>query len=50
MSLYRNVELSDPQYETDNLRQLTFNSPALKGRGDVTIFVPPAGSINRAVI
>jgi putative tributyrin esterase len=41
MSLYRNVELSDPQYETDHLRQLIFNSPALKGRGDVTIFVPP---------
>ena len=41
MSLYRNVELSDPRYETNHLRHLTFNSLALKGRGDVTIFVPP---------
>jgi putative tributyrin esterase len=41
MSKYRNVELSDPRYERDHLRQLTFKSPALKARGDVTIFVPP---------
>ncbi|MBA2733245.1 MAG: esterase family protein [Acidobacteria bacterium] len=41
MSAYRNVELSDPQFERDHLRHLTFKSPALKGRGDVTIFVPP---------
>lgn len=41
MSKYGNVELSDPQYERDHLRHLTFKSPALKARGDVTIFVPP---------
>lgn len=41
MSDYGNVELSDPRYERDHLRQLTFKSPALKARGDVTIFVPP---------
>ncbi|MBA3514975.1 MAG: esterase family protein [Pyrinomonadaceae bacterium] len=41
MSEYGNVELSDPQYERDHLRYLTFKSPALKRRGDVTIFVPP---------
>jgi len=38
---YRNVEVSEPKYETGHLRQLTFKSPALGRRGDVTIFVPP---------
>jgi enterochelin esterase-like enzyme len=38
---YRNIELSDPAYECDHLRFLTFKSPALKGRGDVSLFVPP---------
>lgn len=41
MNRYGSVELSDPQYERDRLRHLTFKSPALKMRGDVTIFVPP---------
>ena len=41
MGEYLNVELSDPEFERDHLRLLTFKSPALKGRGDVTIFVPP---------
>lgn len=41
MRNYRTIELSDPQFERDCLRLLTFKSPALKGRGDVTIFVPP---------
>ncbi len=35
------IELSDPRFEHDYLRFLTFNSPALKGRGDVTLYVPP---------
>jgi len=41
MSRYRNVEVSDPRYESGHLRQLTLKSSALRGRGDVTIFVPP---------
>jgi putative tributyrin esterase len=41
MSRYRNVEVSDPQYEKEHLRYLTFKSDALRTRGDVTIFVPP---------
>ena len=41
MSKYGNVEMSDPQFERENLRHLTFRSPALKGRGDVTVFTPP---------
>ena len=41
MSSYGNIELSDPRYERDYLRLLTFKSAALQARGDVTIFVPP---------
>lgn len=40
MSSFRSIELSDPAYEFGNLRFLTFKSPALKGRGDVTLYVP----------
>jgi enterochelin esterase-like enzyme len=34
------VELSNPEFERDGLRQLTFYSPALRGRGEVSLFVP----------
>lgn len=37
---YRPIELSDPTYERDEVRSLTFYSPALRGRGDVSLFVP----------
>jgi enterochelin esterase-like enzyme len=41
MGRYRTVELSDALPGGDGLRLLTFKSPALGGRGDVTLFVPP---------
>lgn len=41
MSRFGKIELSDPRFEPDHLRFLTFNSPALGGRGDVALFVPP---------
>ena len=34
------VELSDAELEHDGVRHLTFHSPALHGRGDVSLFVP----------
>jgi enterochelin esterase-like enzyme len=37
---YRTAELSDPLAGGGGLRLLTFKSPALGGRGDVTLFVP----------
>jgi len=40
MSRFRTTEISDPQYERGNLRFLTVNSPALKGRGDISLFLP----------
>lgn len=41
MSRFGKIELSDPQFEPRHLRFLTFNSPALGGRGDVALFIPP---------
>lgn len=37
---YGHIELSLPELSPENLRFLTFKSPALKNRGDVTLFVP----------
>jgi len=41
MTQFRTIEISDPQYECENLRYLTVKSKNIKGRGDITIFVPP---------
>lgn len=38
---FRSADLSDPRFEHDHLRNLTFHSPALGGRGDVSLFVAP---------
>jgi putative tributyrin esterase len=38
---YRDVALSSAQPDNAQLRVLTFESPALGGRGEVTLFVPP---------
>ncbi|HWF66209.1 MAG TPA: alpha/beta hydrolase-fold protein [Acidobacteriaceae bacterium] len=35
------VELSDPAYEHENVRNLTLYSSALRGRADVSLYVPP---------
>ncbi|GGK34074.1 endo-1,4-beta-xylanase [Yeosuana aromativorans] len=35
------IEISDPNYEVENLRYLTVQSSYLGGRGDATVFVPP---------
>lgn len=39
---FATIDFSDPVYEWDHLRFITFKSPALKGRGDMTLFIPPA--------
>ena len=33
--------MSDPRFERDCLRLITIKSPALKRRGDMTVFAPP---------
>ena len=40
-SPFRNVEVSDPAYEVEGLREVTVASPALGRRGDVTVWAPP---------
>ena len=39
------VEISDPRFESEHLRHLTFHSDALGRRGDVSVFVPPGGDL-----
>ncbi len=46
------VELSDPRFESDNLRLITVKSPSLKKRADISIFVPdvPVSELKGMVI
>jgi enterochelin esterase-like enzyme len=37
---FRTIELSDPQFEVENLRLITVKSSNLKGRGDICFFIP----------
>ena len=39
-ALFRTFELSDPRFESEGLRHITVKSRALRGRGDMTLFVP----------
>ena len=41
MSKFRTIELSDPQFESNNLRFITVKSSQLRGRADICVFVPP---------
>ncbi|MEP7107620.1 MAG: alpha/beta fold hydrolase [Ferruginibacter sp.] len=36
------TEISDPQFEKDNLRHITVRTNNLPGRGDITVYVPSA--------
>jgi enterochelin esterase-like enzyme len=39
--IIRDPSISSPEFEVENLRYLTVQSSYLKGRGDITVFVPP---------
>ncbi|TPN82823.1 alpha/beta hydrolase [Aquimarina algicola] len=39
-SKFRTTEISDPQFESDNLRFITVKTQNLKGRGDICLYVP----------
>ena len=41
MAQFRTIEISDPRFEHEGLREITFKSPALRGRADVTLWLPP---------
>jgi putative tributyrin esterase len=40
-------EVSDPRFEHEDLRSVTAHSTALRGRGDITFFVPPGLTVDR---
>ncbi len=37
---FRTIEISDPRFEREGLREVTFKSPSLRGRADVTLWLP----------
>ncbi len=39
--LFRTTEISDPKFESGNLRFITVKTNTLKGRGDICVFIPP---------
>lgn len=39
---FRTIELSDPRFDHDGLLQITVKTPNLRGRGDITLWLPPA--------
>src|ERR1700748_3823264 len=41
MPKFRTIEISDPQFERNNLRFITVKTPNLKGRGGICVYVPP---------
>lgn len=41
MSRFRTIEVSDPRFEHEGVREITFKSAGLRGRADVTLWLPP---------
>ena len=44
------TEISDPQFEKDNLRHITVRTKNLPGRGDMTVYVPPVTNMQHVPI
>lgn len=40
MSKFRTIEISDPRFEADRLRHITVKSNNLKGRGNISVYIP----------
>ena len=38
---FKTLEISNPAFESNNLRFITVKTPNLKGRGDICVYVPP---------
>lgn len=47
---FRTIEISDPRFEHEGLRQITVKSAALKGRADVTLWSPEGAASSEAVV
>jgi len=41
MTEFKSIAISFPRFESDHLRYITVKSKNLKGRGDISVFVPP---------
>jgi len=50
MSKFKTTELSDPRFESNNLRHITVNSDHLKNRGDITVYVPEGKALTNLPI
>lgn len=48
MERFRTVKISDPRFEKEDLCYITLKTPNLKGRGNITVYVPP--KVNRTDI
>jgi len=44
------TEISDPQFEKDNLRYITVRSKNLPGRGDMTVYVPTVTNVEHVPV
>lgn len=43
--MFRTTEISNPGFESNNLRFITVKTPNLRGRGDICLFVPPVENV-----
>ncbi|MGB5434478.1 MAG: alpha/beta hydrolase-fold protein [Maribacter sp.] len=44
-SKFRTTEISNPEFEANNLRFITVKTSNLQGRGDICVFVPPGRNL-----
>ncbi|MCW2120619.1 alpha/beta hydrolase [Flavobacterium sp. 7A] len=49
-SKFRTTEISNPEFESNNLRFITVKTPNLQGRGDICVFVPPMKDLTNVPI
>lgn len=49
-SPFRTLESSDPRMESEGLRFVTVGSPALNGRGDITLWIPEVPDEQRSTL
>lgn len=49
-SKFRTTEISNSEFESNNLRFITVKTPNLQGRGDICVFVPPMKNLTNVPI
>lgn len=48
--MFRTIRTSDPRFESEHLRIVTVKSSVLKGRGDISMYVPPEREENIPIV